>query len=177
MPNELQNKLTIFDAMLLIAAVGIGTWGAAAYKSFPFPPVSNPDSWMIPLLCRSIPVTAALTVGFLAVPIRTLRGRVRRAFRQEPGTAMCAAATAVLLVVVIRWAYRAYVAPHNYPPMWILGEWIFYEWANMCGLGIIVTMALLTLGGKTRCQFGWIEWMRLALAAYWLVLFLIFSVL
>jgi hypothetical protein len=38
-------------------------------------------------------------------------------------------------------------------------------------------MALLILGGRLRLHVGWIEGMRLALAAYWLAVFLIFSIL
>ena len=38
-------------------------------------------------------------------------------------------------------------------------------------------MPLLFLGGRLCRPGGWIEWARLALAAYWLTVFLIFSAL
>jgi hypothetical protein len=174
MPGELRHKLTIFDAMVLVAAVAVGNWGAVVYRVFPLPIVQS-GSWLLPLLW-SIPVVAALTVGFLLVPVRTLRGRVRRVFRQ-PGAVLCAAAVTVLLAVLVRWGLRAWFKLYLDGSLWIYVAQIIYEWARTCGLGIMAAAALLVFGGRFRPQFGWIEWARLALAAYWLVLFLIFSVL
>jgi hypothetical protein len=169
-----RHKLTIFDAMVLVAATAIGNWGAVVYRVFPLPIVQS-GSWLLPLLW-SIPVVAALTVGFLLVPVRTLRGRVRRVFRQ-PGTALCAAAVTTLLAVLVRWGLRAWFKPYLDGSLWIYVGQIIYEWARTCGLGIMAAIALLILGGRLRRQLGWIEWMRLALGAYWLAVFLIFSVL
>ena len=175
MPHELRNKLTIADIMVLVAAAAVGSWGAVVYRVFPLPMIPQPGSWLISLL-SSIPVAAALTVGFLLVPVRTLRGRVRRVFRQ-PGTALCAAAVTVLLAVLVRWVFRASFKPYVDGSLWIYVAQIIGEWARTCGLGIMAATALLVLGGRLRLQLGWIEWVRLALAAYWVVLFLIFSVL
>jgi hypothetical protein len=49
------------------------------------------------------------------------------------------------------------------------------EWAKWCGLGVVAAMPLLLLGGRLRCRLDWIEGVRLALASYWLIVFLIFS--
>src|ERR1700722_18726451 len=102
MADELRHKLAISDAMVLVAAAALGAWGAAAYRAgFPLPIIAHPGLPVLPLL-QSVPFAAALTGGFLAVPVRTLRSRIRRVFRQ-PGTALCVAAAAALLGVVTRW--------------------------------------------------------------------------
>jgi hypothetical protein len=175
MADQLRQRLTIFDLMVLVASSAVGAWGAAAYRhGIPVPIIDRPGLPVLPLLL-SVPVAAALTGGFLAVPVRTLRGRIRRVFRQ-PGTALCAAAAAALFGVVTRWSLRAWIAPYVDGSLWIYGAQILYESARTCGLGIMAVLALLVLGGRLRRLVGWIEWMRLALAAYWLTMFLIFSV-
>jgi hypothetical protein len=174
MANQLRHKLTIFDTMILVATAALGAWGAAAYKSFPLPIIARPGLPVFPLLL-SVPVAAALTGGLLAVPARTLRERARRVFRQ-PGTALCVAVAAVLLGVMTRWSLRAWITPYVDGSMWIYGASILYEWAKSGGLGVVAAMVLLILAGRLRLPVGWIEWLRLVVAAYWLVMFLIFSV-
>jgi hypothetical protein len=175
MADELTQKLTIFDAMMLVAAVAVGVWGAAAYRAFPLPFLPQPPAWL-PSLLMSVPVAAALTGGLLVVPVRTLRVRTRRVFR-KPGTALCLAATAALLGVSIRWSLRAWMVPFVDGSLWIYGAWVLLEWARWCGLGVMAAMPLLLLGERLRCRVGWIEWVRLALACYWLTVFFIFSAL
>jgi hypothetical protein len=109
MSDELRQKLTIFDAMMLVAAVAVGVWGAAAYRAFPLPFLPQPLAWL-PSLLMSVPVAAALTGGLLMAPVRTLRERIRRVFRR-PGTALCLAAATALLGVMIRWSLRAWMVP------------------------------------------------------------------
>jgi hypothetical protein len=175
MTDELRRKLTIFDAMVLVAAAAVGAWGAVAYRAFPLPIGHQPSPpWLLPLLL-SVPVAAALTMGFLAVPARTLRERARRVSRQ-PGMALCIAAAAALLGVLIRWSLRAWITPFVDGSLWIYGAWILYEWAKTCGLGVVAAMALMIAGGRLCRPVGWIEWVRSALAAYWLAVFLIFSI-
>jgi hypothetical protein len=174
MAEELRRRLTIFDAMILIAAAAVGFWGAAAYRAFPLPFLPQPPSWL-PLLLMSVPVAAALTGGFLAVPVRTLRERTRRAYRQ-PGTALCLVASAALLGVLARWSLRAWMVPFVDGSLWIYGACVLADWAKWCGLGVVAALPLLFLGGRLRRQAGWIEWVRLALGAYWLTVFLIFCV-
>jgi len=51
MANEPRNKLTIFDAMLLVAAAAVGAWGTAAYRAgFPLPMIARPGIPVLPLL-------------------------------------------------------------------------------------------------------------------------------
>lgn len=175
MADELRRKLTIFDAMILVAAAAVGVWGAAAYRAFPLPVVSPPPAWLPPLL-MSVPITAALTVGFLVIPMRTLRERTRRVSRQ-PGTALCLTAAAALLGVLVRWTLRAWMVPFADGSLWIYGAEVLIESAKWCGLGVGAALPLLFLGGRLRRQVRGIEWVRLALAAYWLTVFLIFSAL
>lgn len=61
--------------------------------------------------------------------------------------------------------------------LWIYAASLLYEWARSCGPGVVAGMSLLILGGSIRLQRGRIESVRLALAADWLALFTIFSVL
>ena len=109
------------------------------------------------------------------MPARTLRERARRVSRQ-PGMALCIAAAAALLGVLIRWSLRAWITPFVDGSLWIYGAWILYEWAKTCGLGVVAAMALMIVGGRLCRPVGWIEWVRSALAAYWLAVFLIFSI-
>jgi hypothetical protein len=171
-----EHKLTIFDAMVLVAAAAVGAWGAAAYRAGI--PLSIVERHGIPVfsLLLSVPIAAALTWGFIVVPARTLRERSRRLSRQ-PGTALCAAAAAAMLGVVIRWSLRAWITPFGDAPLWVYGAQVLYHWASWCGLGVVAALALLILGGRLRRQVGWIEWVRLALAVYWLAVFVIFGVL
>jgi len=61
MANELRHELTIFDAMVLVAAAAVGAWGATAYRAgFPLPIIARPGLPVLPLLL-SVPVAAALT--------------------------------------------------------------------------------------------------------------------
>jgi len=162
--------------MVLVAATAVGAWGAAAYRAgFPFPIIARPGLPVLPLLL-SVPVAAALTWGFVAVPVRTLRERTRRVSLQA-GTALCAAATAAMLGVVARWSLRAWITPYVDGSLWVYGASVLFEWGRSAGLGVMAAMALLILGRRLRRQVGWIEWVRLALAAYWLAVFLIFGVL
>jgi hypothetical protein len=176
MSNEQRQKLTIFDAIILVAAAAVGIWGAAAYRSgFPLPIIARPDLPVFPLLL-SVPVAAGLTWGFVAVPMRTLRERSRRVFRQ-PGTALCAVANAAMLGVVTRWSLRAWITPYVGGTLWVYGASVLYDWARSCGLGVVAALALLISGKRLRRQVGWIELVRLALAVYWLAVFVIFSAL
>jgi hypothetical protein len=172
----MRHRLTIFDVMILVAASAVGAWGAAAYRAgFPLPIIARPGLPVLPLLL-SVPIAAALTWGSVAVPARTLRERTRRLSR-EPGTALCAAAAAASLGVVARWSLRAWTTPYADGSPWIYGARILYEWASSCGLAVLAALALLILEAGFRRQVGWIEWVRLTLAAYWLAVFLIFSIL
>jgi len=80
-----------------------------------------------------------------------------------------------MLGVVTRWSLRAWITPYVDGSLWIYGASVLYGWAHWCGLGVVSAMALLILGRRLRRQVGWIEWVRLALAGYWLAVFLIFS--
>src|SRR5262245_19144022 len=174
MADELRRKLTIFDAMILVAAA-IGVWGAAAYKGgIPLSILSRPGIPVFPLLL-SVPVAAAMTWGFVAVPLRTLRERARRLSRQ-PGTVLCVSVAAASLGVVIRWSLRAWITPFADGSLWIYGAQMIHQWATSCGHGVLAGMALLMMSRRLRPRVDWIECVRLALAAYWLVMFLIFSV-
>jgi hypothetical protein len=90
---------------------------------------------------------------------------------------LCAAAAAASLGVVVRWWLRAWIRPYVDGSPWIYGARILYEWASSCGVGVLAAMALLILGGRFRRPVDWIEGLRLTLAAYWLAVFLIFSIL
>jgi len=130
---------------------------------------------MVPLLL-SIPVAVALTWGTAAVPARTFRDRLRR-LSQELGTALCAAAAAASLGVVVRWSLRAWILPYADGSPWTYGARVLFEWGAWCGMVVLVALVLLTLEGRSRRPIGWLEWARLALATYWVAAFLIFSVL
>jgi hypothetical protein len=82
-----------------------------------------------------------------------------------------------MLGVVTRWSLRAWITPYVDGSLWVYGASVVYEWARSCGLGVVVALALLILGTRLRRQVGWIECVRLALAIYWLAVFLIFSAL
>jgi hypothetical protein len=171
-----RHQLTILDAMVVVAAAALGTWVAAAYKAgFPLPIIARPGVPLFPLVL-SVPVAVALTCGLLAVPVRTLRARACRITRQ-PGTALCAGAAAAFLGVVVRWLLGAWFFPYVDGSSWKYGPRIPYESASWCGLGVLATLGVLALGGRVRYVGGTNEWMRLALAGYWLVVFVIFSVL
>ena len=60
---------------------------------------------------------------------------------------------------------------------WIYGAWVLLDSARWCGLAVVAVAPLLLLSGRPRRRQGWIEWMRLSLAAYWFIVFLVFSTL
>ena len=99
MPDELRHKLTIFDLMFLIGAAAFGAWCLAPYHRA----LSGP--------MLSVPVAAALTLGLIGVPTRTVHERLRQISR-HPGTALCAGSAAVMLAVVIRLSIRAWFTSH-----------------------------------------------------------------
>ena len=55
------------------------------------------------------------------------------------------------------------------------GARVLFDWASWCGLAVVSAVALLALERPVHRERGWIEWMRLALAGYWLARFLTFS--
>ncbi len=62
--------------------------------------------------------------------------------------------------------------------LWIYGACVLLEWARWCGPWVVAAMPLLLLlDGRLRCRTCWIEGVRLALAGYWLTVFLILSAL
>ena len=82
----MRHQLTVADAMVMVAAAAIEFWGAISYKSgIPLSFVDRPGLPLFPLLV-SVPVAAAFTWLFLAVPVRTLGKRARQ-IRLQPGTA------------------------------------------------------------------------------------------
>ncbi len=176
MADQPRHKLIIFDAMVLVAAATFGAWGAATYRAgFPLPIIARPGLPVLPLLL-SVPLAAAMTWAFIAVPVRTLRERAGRVSRNA-GTALCAAAATAMLSVVTRWLLRAWITPYVDGSLSVYGASVLYEWARSCGIGVAAAAALLIMGTRLRRTAGWIEWMRLALATYWLAMFLILSAL
>ncbi len=174
MPDDRRQKLTILDAMVLVAAAAFCTWGAAAYRAgFPLPIIERPGL-PVPSLLLSVPCSAALTWAFIAVPVRTVRVRAGRVSRHA-GTALCAAATTAMVSVVTRWLLLAWITPHDDGSLFVYGASVLFEWARSCGIGVAAAATLLIMGRRLRLTVGWVEWVRLALAAYWLAMFLIFS--
>ncbi len=171
MADLVRREMTILDLMILIAAVAAGSWGATAYRAgIPLPFIARPG-YPMPFFL-SVPLAAALTWGFLVVPVRTLRARTRRMTR-HPGTALCTAAAAASLGVLARWSLRVWITPYMDGSPFLYGAKILYDWASWCGLGVVAALALLALGGRLRRPTGWIEAVRLTLGAYWLAVFLI----
>ena len=108
------------------------------------------------------------------MPAGTLRGRARRVFRQ-PGTALCAAAA--LLGVVIRWSLRVWITPYVDGSLWIYGAQGVYDWPGRAAKESWRPWPCWSWARRFRWQAGWVEWVRLTLAAYWISMFAIFSVL
>jgi hypothetical protein len=61
MAEELRHTLTIFDAMVLVAAAAVGAWDAAAYRAFPLPITARPGLPMLPLM-PSVPVVRVVEI-------------------------------------------------------------------------------------------------------------------
>ncbi len=172
--NAMRDKLTTLDMMVTVAAAAVGCWGAISYRAgIPLPVVARPGVPLLPLFL-SVPVGLSLTWGLLAIPARTLRERAREIARQ-PGTALCVAAAASSLGVIVRWSLRAWMRPYADGSFWVYGASLLLECASWCGLGVIAATVLLALSGRFWRQEGWIEWARIAVAGYWLALFLVFS--
>jgi hypothetical protein len=119
MGRVILSELTIFDATILVAVTAVGVWGAVTYSDVGHGFIADllaGDEFIEllaagrDLLLMTVPIAAALTAGFLVVPVRTVRERTRRVSRR-PGTALCLTAAAALLGLMVRWSLCAGTGP------------------------------------------------------------------
>jgi hypothetical protein len=171
-------RLTILDAMVMVAAAAIGCWAGSTLAQlsswFNFFSVGHAMPLLLRVVLTSFPFAVAMTIGLLVVPFKTLRERTRRPTRQ-PGTAISAAAVVVFFGMLIRWLLFASTDTFSYNPPFPYSALALIDCARWCGLGVISAATLIALTGRFRTRGGWIERIRLALGGYWIVAFLVVS--
>jgi hypothetical protein len=163
--------------MVLVAAAAAGVWGAVPFRGgIPIPIVARPELPFLLPLVLSIPPAAALTWAFIVIPIRTLQERVRRLIEQ-PGTALCIGVAGATLGVMTRWSLRLWLRPFRDGSPFIYSARLLYDSASWNALGIAAILPLLVLSGRFQRPTEWAEGVRLALVVYWVITFLLLSIL
>ena len=173
MPKPTRHPFTLADIMILIAAISLGLVGSRSFLAgFPFPFVSTDDSFPFRAITMSAPVSSALTLALIAVPVHSFRFRLRRA-AQYPGMTACCGAAAALLMIAIRWAIRSQAFPYLDGSLWIYYARFTLHSVLCCGIGVMAALVVPVLAGCRRFRPDPIDWFRLAIGVYWIALFLV----
>ncbi len=191
--RDRNNRFTLLDGLVLIAATALGLGGTRVlfhrwFLSSPIEPLSPGDFFAVLAIELEpfLPIPAAWTLGLAVLGL--LRTPLRKAVR-SPGVAACLAGSFVVLLIPVNFAFLLVVSLFrdyggsmarlldNYPPStWpvrCLGS--LSRDAQHVAVAGLVAWGLVALGRRRLRPRGWIEWAGTALLALWLLLGLLFS--
>ena len=178
MPNPILSKpsrrqLTLVDIMILVAAIGLGFDGSRWFVAgIPFPYIPpHYDFCLFQALMMATPVASTLTLALIVVPVRHFRSRLRR-LPLFPGMTACGLAALVLLLIAIHWAILWYEFRIGGATAWTYYGLFTFDCLRFCGIGVVAAL-IVVLAGYRRFRRDPIDWLRLAMAVYWVAIFLV----
>jgi hypothetical protein len=171
MPVVPCRRLTLADALLLVAATAIGMALARWYATDVMSGGSFFDAPSLrTLVARLIePLTLgvfAWTGAFLVIRLRRPRSSLRRLVRQPGMAAACGAVVGCAIAGLMMAIGVAVGSPRA--PSWILAFGNAAPW--MAGPAVIASTVNVALSG-CRLERGWIDMLGCALGACWVALF------
>jgi hypothetical protein len=184
MRTSTPRKFTLVDAMVLVAAVGVGFVLIRGYLDYLNSRYYRlPDQFTLISLWRYgtflsrilAPLATSLSLGLWLLRMRKPRPDLRHALRQ-PGMIACAAAvlgTSLFLVKVLLNKCFLYLSDSGYQQLHDL--WLFRLPLN--GEIVAVSWILLWISGSWRSEPSWIDRAGRALGVYWIVSGLFFDLL
>ncbi len=153
MTASVRRKVTILDAMILVAAIACGF----ALRRITDPALGDFGAWDANWLGRvsgqslaeAVPFLMALTVAVLAMRVRRPRPQWRRIFRQ-PGTAACVAAIVPLASAWLQFAFAAWRNPGFLDPLSGSVDLRLTQGTFLAGLWVLASWLALAISGRRR---------------------------
>jgi hypothetical protein len=161
-------RLSVLDAMILVAATAMGLAGiracSPAFYSYQYTPITPPPwlNWLAVVLSNWAfyvsPLPAAWTLAAMVLRLRSPRPPMRRLMRQ-PGAVAVLAATMLVLIGVVHYLLDLHnPSLHDIP----------YQYTSFSlGCGVGSAWWILALGKRWRAEPSWIDRFGRALGAYW----------
>ena len=178
-------RFTLLDAMVLIAATGIGF---VPIRLFLWENWHFPEEWSVPEVWRSgleinvslVPLALSLSLALWLLALKHSRGRLRRAFRR-PGMAACTITLAYTIlssigyVVFLQFSRAWDRGVFNDPNSAMLWIRIGMQPIFLVGGAIASVWIVMWLGRTWRAERSWIDRAGRALGFYWIVLSVLFG--
>jgi hypothetical protein len=171
-------RLTLFDALVLVAALAVGLAASCSYLRFlpGFSQVltgfSQVSSRIRDRIVAAVPCLAALSLAVIALSLRQPRQRFRRVARR-PGVAACWAASLGFLFHLLADG-RPVVKHFNFffwPEMALAFSGVDIMWLSAgC---VAASWLTLALAGLWRAERDWVGWLGRAVGVAWIALFII----
>ncbi len=199
MPQASPRPFSLFDAMVLVAAMAFGLGGlrvansnlgelAEAFRESVTAIVHPEEGWSAWAWALyqiygiaasfSIPFACALTLAVLLLRFRRPRPGIRRLSRQ-PGLAACFAAAVPLIPSLVGLVGTAIVGgptPTVFPHGTEWDRWIGYAFILVpayTGAAVLGAWSLLLISRRWRAEPSWIDRLGRALGLYWIALILL----
>ena len=172
-------RLTIGDAMILIASAAVGFGGARLSVDITVGMISANSDWTILAegFRYSVPCIASLTVGWLAIRLRGPRPGRRRLMRQPGMTACCtvvlsaAMSPLVAALATLKRTLATLKRPQSPAELWDI---VIEVWCDdmplIVGFAVFVAWCTLALGDRWRREEGWIDGMGTLLGVSWIAI-------
>lgn len=196
MPQTLPRPFSLFDAMVLVAAMAFGLGGLRAANSNlielaevfreSFTAIVHPEegwsAWAWALYQTygvaasfTVPFACPLTLAVLLLRFRRPRPGIRRLTRQ-PGLAACFTAAVTLIPSLVGLVGTALVrgqTPTRFPQTTEMERWISYAFILVpayTGAAVLGAWGLLLVSRRWRAEPSWIDRLGRVIGAYWIAL-------
>ena len=163
--------MTLVDAMILVAATGVGlafirAWSPVFY-TFPYTPIPPPtwiewSSFVVPAWAFYLmPLPAAWSLATVAIRSLHPRPPLRLAMIQAGSAAMISASLAIALGLL-------YLLTDSRLRSWHLGP---FEYATYsAGVAVGAVWVVLASGGIWKAERTWVDRLGRVLGVYWLMM-------
>jgi hypothetical protein len=171
-PNPPSGVLTLADLMILVAAVALGLLGMRSFwNGVPVGYMALYEFFPFYGLMMLTPLASTLTLALIAIPLSTFRSRLRRLTR-FPGMIACLGVMAAMSLIAVRWVIRSFTAPFADGTPWTYYGQFTYHSLVWCGLGAVAALVPAVIGDCRRFRPDPADWLRLAIAIYWVLMVL-----
>jgi hypothetical protein len=170
-------RFTLFDAMVLIAAIAVALFPIRFFLADWSSSLGRPPDWRLLLVLGAMgdgtlcPLALTLSPALLALRLRRPRPGLARVFRQ-PGTAACTAVVVYELsfsVITLLSLFLHFFLSQRH--LFLNTDAILWLWAiPMCFIGVAVAAvwAVLWMTGAWRAEPSWIDRAGRILGTYWM---------
>ena len=172
MESSPARKPTLVDAMILVAATGIGLavireW-SPRYYTWPYSPIPPPTwlQWSVVVLSHwafyVVPMPAAWCLAVLILRALGPRPPLRAAFAQAGSAAALGSGVATAAGVCHFLLHLKNASWHDLP----------FEYTTYSeGIAVIAVWVMLALTGTWRARHDWVDLLGRVLGCYWILMF------